>query len=96
MMKSMPTLMLFTALAGMVSTRGYAEEPQPATADEIRFEMSDKRSDFRAGVIDWIKERNTTIGRVSDFALPGSKAPLHLDIDPSDDEFVLEWDIRFR
>ncbi|MGI9341559.1 MAG: hypothetical protein ACR2QV_01835 [Gammaproteobacteria bacterium] len=95
-MKSLPTLMLFTALAATVSTRGHAEEAEPAAADEIRFEMSDKRSNIRAGVIDWIKERNATVGLVSDFALPGSKAPLHLDIDPGDDEFVIEWDIKFR
>jgi hypothetical protein len=96
MMRTLPTLMLFTALAATVSTRGYAEEAQPAAADEIRFEMSNERSNIRADVIDWIEERNAIIGRVSDFALPGSKAPLHLDIDPGDDEFVLEWDIKFR
>lgn len=95
-MKTLPTLMLFTALAATMSTRGHAEEALPAAADEIRFEMSDGRPDFRAGIIDWIKERNATIGRVSDFALPGSKAPLHLDVDPGDDEVVLEWDVRFR
>ena len=96
MMKSLPTLMLFTALAATASARGYADEAQPVDADEIRFEISDKRKNFRAGVIDWIYERNAAIGWVSDFALPGSKAPLHLDVDPGDDEYVLEWDIRFR
>lgn len=95
-MKSLHTLMLLTALATAISTRASAEETTSQSADQIQFAISEKRSNFRASVIDWIYERNATVGWVSDFALPGSKAPLHLEVDPGDDEVVLEWNIRFR
>ena len=87
-MKSLHMLMLMTALAAAISTR--------ASADELEFTISESRSNFRADVIDWIYERNATVGWVSDFALPGSKMPVHLDVDPGDKEVVLEWKIKFR
>ena len=87
-MKSLHMLMLLTALATAMSTR--------ASADELEFTISESRSNFREDVIDWIYERNATVGWVSDFAMPGSKMPVHLDVDPGDKEVVLEWKISFR
>ena len=87
-MKSLHMLMLMTALAAAISTR--------ASADELELTISASRSNFRTDVIDWIYERNATIAWVSDFTLPGSKMPVHLDVDPGDKEVVLEWTIKFR
>lgn len=87
-MKSLHSLMLLTVVSTAIATR--------ASADEHDFTISENQSDFRADVIDWINERNSTVGWVSDFALPGSKMPVHLDVDPRDKEVVLEWKIKFR
>jgi len=50
---------------------------------------------IRAKLINWIKRRDETAGTVSDFLLPGSHLALHLEVDPGDDEVVLEWDLQF-
>ena len=87
-MKSLHMLMLLTVLGTVIATR--------ASASELEFSISESRSNFRADVIDWIHERNAAVGWVSDFALPGSKMPVHLDVDPGDKQVVLEWKVRFR
>lgn len=50
---------------------------------------------IRTKVINWIKQYNETTGRLSDFMLPGSDLPLHLEVDPGDKEIILEWNLQF-
>ena len=98
-MKPPLALTIFVMLILATATGAVAGEPggpAPGDDDRLAFSISTERANFRAGVVHWIYARNNAVGWVSDFALPGSELPLHLDVDPGDREFVLAWKFRFR
>ena len=90
----LPLAITISVMLAMAVMRGAAAgEPggsaSPfALTDEDRptFPISAERTNFRAGMMDWIYDRNTAAGWISDFVLPGSELPLHLDVDPGNKE----------
>lgn len=80
------------------STPIAAGEARRTAGQRLRLPATASRSPakrFRARMIDWISRRDETTGILSDFLLPGSDMMVHLDVDPGDEEVVLEWNLQF-
>jgi hypothetical protein len=71
--------------------------PAHELAEGLDVEVTQKRRKFRARAIDWVTERSAPMGRLTDFLLGGADTGVHLVADPTgQDEYKLEWQIRFR
>lgn len=92
---SQPQLSLWTIAHETDPAASLASRPDDPTTIYPASQANSLGDMVRAGVIDWIGARNTLAAQVSDFVIPGSDLPVHLDIDPGDKAVTLKWQINF-
>jgi hypothetical protein len=71
--------------------------PAPELAAGLNVQVTQKRRKFRTRAVDWMSDRSTAAGTMTDFLLGGADSGWHLYADVTGtDEYVLEWKARFR
>lgn len=71
--------------------------PAPELAEGLDVQVHQKRRKFRTRAVNWVSDRSSPVGVMTDFLLSGADSGWHLAADVTGtDEYVLEWKTRFR
>ncbi len=71
--------------------------PAAEQAAGLDLQVDRNRRKFRTRAIDWVKDQSVAAGHLADFLVGGADSGWHLTVDPrGDDEYSLQWKVKFR
>ena len=71
--------------------------PAAELAAGLDLQVDRNRRKFRTRAIDWVKDQSLAAGHLADFLVGGADSGWHLTVDPrGDDEYSLQWKVKFR
>ncbi len=70
--------------------------PAAELATGLDVHVGQQRRKLRERAVEWMADRSTPVGFMTDLLLGGADSGWHVVVDPSgDDQYILEWKLRF-